>query len=308
MKKWWIVVLAAAVACVGIGAVTSRPTEAVTVKTMRLEPRKVEQTETCSGAVEAADSVGVFVPTACVLREVAVNKGDTVKAGDVLAYVDKDATRNLGLVSGQKDSLLLAAMGDTLTAPQDGVVIRVDGQTGGTLEAKTPCVVLAPRSSLQVRIAIREKQLRTLKEGMAVRVTGAGFTGKSYDGILTEIASTARTVAGETVVEGVVALRPDQLDDSLRIGLTAKAAVVTSSTPEGIVVPYEAVREDEDNKEYVYVLQDGIAVRQTLDVKAEVADGLLLKDTALAGAEIILRPDLVPADGAAVIAHGKETA
>lgn len=83
---------------------------------------------------------------------------------------------------------------------------------------------------------------------------------------------------------------------------------MTSSTPEGIVVPYEAVREDEDNKEYVYVLRDGIAVRQYLDVKAEVADGLLLKDAALAGAEIILRPDLVPADGAAVTAAGKETA
>lgn len=196
MKKWWIVVLAAAVACVGIGAVTSRPTETVTVKTMHLTPRKVEQTETCTGAVEAADSVGVFVPTACVLREVTVQKGDTVKAGDVLALVDKDATRQLGLVSGQKDSLLLAAMGDTLTAPQDGVVIRVDGQTGGTLETKTPCVMLAPRTSFQVRIAIREKQLRTLKEGMAVKVTGAGFTGKSYDGTLTEISSTARTVAG----------------------------------------------------------------------------------------------------------------
>ncbi|MBQ5841198.1 MAG: HlyD family efflux transporter periplasmic adaptor subunit [Clostridia bacterium] len=308
MKKWWIFVLAAAVACVGIGAVSASSEKTVQVKTVHLQPQKVEQTVICNGMVEAADSVGVFVTTSCVLGEVTARKGTFVKAGQVLARVDKEATRLAGLASAPQDALALAAMPDTLTAPEDGVVVKVEGQTGQTVEGGTPCVVMAPRSSLQVRIAIREKQLRSLKEGMKVRVTGAGFAGKSYDGVLTEIAGTANTDGMETVVEGVVTLQEEQTDDSLRLGLTAKAAVIVSSTKDGLVVPYEAVREDENGKEYVYILENGIAIRRILSVKSELADGLLLKDSALSGAEVVLQPDLVPADGAAVLADGKETA
>ncbi len=308
MKKGWILVVVAAVAFVGIGAVTARPAETVTVTTMRLQPQKVEQTVTCSGVVESAGSVGVFAPVSCVLGEITAQKGAFVKAGEVLAYVDKEATHRAGLVTGQKEALLLAGMGDTLTAPEDGVIIRVEGKPGTELVSKSPCVVLAPLSALQVRVAIREKQLRTLREGMPVRVSGAGFAGKSYEGTLTEISATAKSGGGETVVEGVVALHPDQTDASLRLGLTAKAAVVVSSTEKGLVVPYAAVLEDENNREYVYILQDGVAHRQPLSVKEEVADGLLLADDVLAGAEIITQPELVPADGAVVTAAGKETA
>ncbi len=307
MKKWWIFALAAAVACVGIVAVSAGAEKTVLVETTHLEPQTVEQIVTCNGVVETADSVGVFVTTSCVMGEVTARKGAYVKAGQVLAHVDKEATRRAGLADQPQEALALAAMPDTLTAPEDGVVVRVEGHTGQTLEGGTPCVVMAPRSSLQVRIAIREKQLRNLREGMPVRVTGAGFAGKSYDGVLTEIANAANTEGTETVVEGVVSLQEGQTDDSLRLGLSAKAAVIISSLKDGLVVPYEAVREDEEGKEYVYVLQDGIATRYPLSVKSELTDGLLVADSSLAGAELITQPDLVPADGAAVLARGKET-
>ena len=308
MKKWWIFVLAAAVACVGIGVIAKPSQETVTVETTRLQPQQLEQTVSCNGVVEAADSIGVFAPTACFLKEVSVRKGATVKAGQVLAKVDKEATRLAGLAEEPQAALALAAMSDTITAPEDGVIIRVDGIVGEPLEEGVPCVVLAPRSSLQVRVAIREKHLRTLREGMPVHVTGVGFSRKSYDGVLEEIASTASNDGGETVVEGVVSIASDQADDSLRLGLTAKAAVVVSSVKDGLVVPYEAVMEDEDKGEYVYVLRQGNAVRCPLKVKAELSEGLLLADTSLSGAELITQPELVTANGEAVAVLGKETA
>lgn len=304
MKKWWIVLVAAAVACVGIGFVLRRPEETVTVRTTRLQPQTVEQTVSCAGIVEAANGTGVFAPTVCILKEVTAQEGKPVKAGDVLAVVDKETTRLAGLADSKAAALALAAMPDKLTAPEDGILVAVNGHTGQTLEEGTPCVVIAPRSSVQVRIAIREKDLRKLKEGMPVRVTGDGFSKKSYTGTLTEISSTAHTKGGETVVEGVVSLQSGQVDDSMRLGLTAKAAVITSSKEDGVVVPYEAVREDDNAKEYVYVLQDGVAVRRELKVAAELMDGLLLEDTSLAGATLITQPDLVPEEGAAVAVEG----
>lgn len=304
MKKWWIWLVVLAVAAGGAGVFLGWPAAPVTVETVRLRPQRVEQTVTCSGVVESAENTGVLLPMACVLEQVSVEAGQQVEKGTVVAVVDKEATRRL-LGNNPSALMALAAMDAQLTAPETGIVVAVKGVAGETLEAGTPCAVIAPREALQVRIAIREKDLPALETGMRVRVSGDGFTRDSYAGTLSEISSTAGNNGAGAVVEGVVTLEAEEADASFRLGLSSKAAIVIAVSEEGLVVPYEAVV-NRNGTDGVYLLEDGIARRRDIPVLAQLGDGLLLADETLKGAEVILEPKKITGDGMAVQAAGEE--
>lgn len=298
MKKWWVFFVVTAVALVGIAFVLGRQEDAITVKTRRLTPQKVEQKVNCSGVVEAADKQPVLLDVPCVIKEVLVEEGQSVEEGDPLFVVDKEATRQTTAMADGRSALALAAMAETVTAPASGVVALVDAKEGETMGMGEPCVVIIPRESIRVRIAIKEKDVAGMKEGLSVKVTGDGFRKASYRGRLTDISSTANTLgSGETVVEGVVTLDEGQVDDSMRLGLTAKVAVITDVREAGVVVPYEAVQEDEKGVEYIYVLEDGVARRRNLTVEKELSTGLLLADNALSDVLVITQPERVSDDG-----------
>lgn len=297
MKKRWLWLIGAVMAAVGIGVWMNRPAAPPMVRTTVLTPTSVEQTVSCNGVVEAADGVGVFAPVDCFIREVSVSVGQRIKKGDVLAVIDKDATyADAGDMATQ---IALAGMKEELTAPEDGIVVEVSAKAGEILEFGTPCALLVRPCDLQVRIAIREKDLRTLREGMSVRISGDGLAQSTYSGTLSEISSAASTSSSATVVEGVVKPERGAVDTSFRLGLSAKATVITSVTEAGYLIPYEAVLADERGS-YIYILRNGTAHLQRVEGAVQVPRGLLLTDTALADATIILEPEKVADDGAAV--------
>ena len=298
VKKWWILLLILLVAALAVGWWMSRPQQPPTVQTTVLTPTQVEHTVSCNGVVEAADGVGVLAPVSCRIREVKVAVGQRVKKGDVLAVIDKAAT--LSDAADIATQVTLAAMEEELVAPADGIIIETSAEVGKTLKLGTPCAVLVRPDDLRVRIAIREKDLRTLREGMQVRISGDGLEKASYSGVLTEISCAASTNSAATVVAGVVTPDKGVADASFRLGLTAKATVITSVTENGYLVPYEAVLADGDGS-YFYVLQDGVARMHRIDESTQVARGWLLTDEALRDATVILEPEKVVADGAEVM-------
>lgn len=295
-KRWlWVVLILAIALCVGVWVTV--PDVPTTVKTAVLSPTRVEHTITCNGVVEAADGVGVFAPVTCRLKEVCVAEGQRVNKGDVVALVDKEAT--LAASSDVAVQVLLAAMPEELVAPVDGVVVEIGGKAGEALPLGTPCVLLVQPCDLRVRVAIREKDLRVLREGMSVRISGDGLEKTSYSGVLTDIAGTASSSGAATVVSAVVIPDQGEADSSFRLGLTAKATVITSVTESGCVIPYEAVLADEAGS-YCYVLQEGVARKLRIADATQTTRGWLLADGTLADAVVILEPEKVTGDGAAV--------
>lgn len=299
-KRWvWIAIIPVIAICVSVRMLL--PERTPEVKTTVLTPSRVEHTVSCNGVVEAVDGVGVFAPVTCRIREVRVLPGQRVAKGDVLAVIDKEATLSEGAdISSQ---VILAGVESELVAPEDGIVTEVSAETGKTLKLGTPCAVLVRSCDLRVRIAIREKDLRTLREGMAVRISGDGLEQHSYSGVLTEIASTASAGSSVTMVAGLVTPDEGETDTSFRLGLTAKASVITSVTEAGYLLPYEAVLADEKGS-YFYVLKDGIARLCRVSDGIQTPHGWLLSDESLAAATVILEPEKVYGDGATVAEAG----
>lgn len=299
MKKWWILPIAIGVVVAAV-SVNRADTQPASVRATTLQTQRVEQTVSCNGVIEAGAITGVFVQQTCIAGEVLVSEGQRVCAGEPLITVDKEQTKQMQLGDDRlSEALQLTVMGDTVTAPCDGIVLSVQAVAGTMVESTAPCVTIATISDLQVRVLIREKQLPSLEIGQSVRVSGAGFDKTTYHGRLHEIAGAASSSSGESVVEGVVRLDAGEADASMRIGLSAKAKVVVSSVDEGLLIPYEAILQDDDQS-YVYFEQDGRALRQTLEPQGEFSGGVLVSRAEWVGRTLILEPDKVSGDGEAV--------
>ena len=86
------------------------------------------------------------------------------------------------------------------------------------------------------------------------------------------------TSAPETRVE--VLLSVTNADERLKPGYTANVKIYTDHKDEALLVPYEAVWQDEDNRENVYVIENGRAVQHMvrtgyeLENLLEVTEGL----------------------------------
>ncbi len=292
MNRKLVLIMAVLSVCVASIVFAVAREQTVTVDTKILTSQSVDKTITCNGIVEAGKSEGIFTETSCYIGEVFARKGRYVQKGEILATIDKEATKAYGQ-SSQYDALALSAMSEEIRATKSGVILKLDITDGGWIDKTSPCAVIAPSDCIQVRVAIREKHLPLLHTGLSASISGAGLQEDNYQGVLTEISSTALTLDnGDTVVEGVIEFK-DVIDDpSLRIGINVKATIVVDTVADGIVIPYDAVGES-DGGSFVYVMQgDGIK-KHTIGYNEEISDGLLISDIQLDGCSVVLNPESI---------------
>lgn len=188
-----------------------------------------------------------------------------------------------------------------ITAPVAGVVTSIAISEQETAERNKPVITLSASSDLQVRLAVNESQISEIKTGQKAVISGAGFH-TVYEGTVTSISSEAKqeyhTTGTETVVEVLVRIQNPKSD--IKPGFSAKAKIITEESKNVLVAPYEAVRADDDGKEYVYLLHGRKAVKVPVTTRKEFESGFEV----LSGLEdqdsIIMNPDSVT-DGTAVL-------
>ncbi len=279
----------------------------VTVETVTLTRQTVRETVICGGTVTAADGVDIYAPMPCVAGRIEVAVGDRVEQGDVLLTVDRTATLAMAVNAGVMQEQTVAAsasLPETVTAPASGVISAVSAVSGELLSADTPCVVLSEGDGVQVSVAVRESALPRIAVGQEVAVSGVAFDKPSYKGYISEIAPSARSRVGgtgsETVVDAVVRLADGEADDSLLLGLTAKATVTVAVREDVLLVPYDCLAQDDDGKEYVYCVRDGVARRMIVTVLEELPDGVLTEDGPAEGDVLVRIPEKLSGDCLAV--------
>lgn len=304
MKKYIWLLLVTVVAFAGVFGINRwvNP-EPTAVRMSRLELKPIQRLVMCSGVVEAGNTDRVYLKLPCVADAVYVTEGDAVKKGDVLFTVDKEATvQTLASSSGSlginPDSVNI----DTkVTAPISGVIHTLNVEEGAAVSVSKPCVVISSNDHLQVKVEIGERDIKNIRVGQTVRIRGAAFSKESYTGTVKSVASSAKqqysAAATETVVEAVVSIDPDTLDESLRLGLTATADIVVDEQESGLTVPYDAVLQDDRDREYVYVFANGQAHKRVIETGWEMRDGFQVVSGLEAGEILITEPAKIVADG-----------
>ncbi len=300
--------LLTAVAVGGMLFYDARSEQAVpTVETVTVSRQTVKETVVCAGTITATDGVEVYAAMPCVAGEIAVQVGDRVGEGDVLLAVDRTATLAMAVGAGMSEAqsvMASAALPVTITAPAAGVVSAVSAVRGELLGTDTPCVVLSQGDGVSVSVAVRENLLPRVAVGQEVAVSGVAFDKTVYTGTISRIASSARSrVSGtnaETVVDAVVTFDDGQIDESLLIGLSAKAAVTVATKENVLLVPYDCLAQDENGAMYVYRVRNGIAQRVAVVLGEELPEGVVAVSGAEDGDRLVRGPERLSGERVAV--------
>lgn len=150
-------------------------------------------------------------------------------------------------------------------APFSGVVVRpatpdngkpVVIQPGSLVSQGTPLFGVIAQARFQVVTRVEETDLHQLQEGMVVNVTGDGFAGQTLTGKVASIdmQAEAADMSGSGAYYNVVVSLDTPLADlrqNIRLGMSARLAIIVYRNEQGIAVPAQAVRTDESGRAYV---------------------------------------------------------
>lgn len=283
MKKAAVVLGSCMVVALLAGAVPDAVESAVpTLKTVYASVRDYTECVTGKGALTYLSQGDVTSALPLVIERFVVEEGDVVSVGDTLAVVDREATASMIESLGQVSQLAVAAANlstavalipDTVTADREGRVLSVAGN-GAAVESGYSIACIAGSDELAVSAAISELDIAKVKVGQRVNFTCSAYPETVFTGSVSKIASAARNQYSGAVLETVVdiLIKPDERDERLRSGLTTEVYVLLGEPRKICVLPYEVIEQDERG-EYIYVYEDGEAVRRNVFTGAEFVDG-----------------------------------
>ncbi len=291
-------------------------------------------------AVEAVYGSGIVEPEVMValgpkvsgrLQELAVDEGDAVRKGAVLARLDsrdlaatvaewesrvrfgeaefrrveelyrrrlaaetdRDRARNeLATATAARDRVREQLAEMTLRAPEDGVILRRDGEIGQLQRPGDILFWFSCCGGLRVSAEIDEEDIPSVAPGQRVLVAADAFPERVFEGQVREITPKGDPVARSFRVR--IALPPDT---PLRVGMTADCNIVVAERNDALRVPATAIAGDK-----LWVIQDGRLAERAVTLGAG-HDGLVEIRAGLAADDLVvstLRDGLRPGRRAAL--------
>lgn len=167
-----------------------------------------------------------------------------------------------------------------------------------TVEAKG--VISENNGQWFATVAVKERDISLIAEGQAAEINGAAFPSGKYSGRVYKIADSARQTSTVTSVETVVDVIV-LIDDGegLRSGYTAQAEIATDDRRAVCLLPYSVICQDEQG-EYVYVMEQGRANRRYIQTGGELPEGAEIISGLDLNDSVILQPEKV-SNGAYVL-------
>lgn len=314
------------------GVAVPRPVVVVTVR-----DAADAQAQTYSGEVRARHEADLAFRVAGKIIERAVNLGDSVRKGQVLARLDpQDAHLNASasaaqVAAAQADVDLARAEYEraqklfaqkfvsasavdtrrdqfnaaeaklrqaqaqnnvsnnqlaytTLLADRDGVVTAIPVEAGQVVTAGQLVARVADPAQREVLTWIPEARVASLNAGQQARVQIWGASGRTYAGVLREIAASAdattRTYAVRVTVQNA--------DDQLRLGATAAVGFAQASAAPLIRIPLGALVRGEGDAAQVWVLNKAGAIEARQVVVDAYHDDMASIRTGLAVGERVV--------------------
>lgn len=272
------------------------------------------------GRVVDRAPIRLYAKSTAVVSEIFVEPGQRVKAGQPLlrleqTSVDMDLQETASVVMFQVQQALkagdIAAAQELVNAintpqssvispkheekvyqlysPVDCVVMEVYPTVGETVTELLPCVLLCNPQNLMIEAEAGEDTVALLREDLLCEIAIPAFEIEMLEGSVHTVMPFAREAglfSGNTTAN--TTLHISVSDPSiLRPGYRAEIKVITAYKQAALLLPYEAIRQDDDGQEYIMLLREKIVVRQNirtgseLDTHVEILEGLSAQDVLL---------------------------
>ena len=255
------------------GAFAPPPTAVTTEVAKRTQWRPTLESV---GTVAAVNGVTVSTDLAGIVREIAFESGNKVRAGDLLVHLDTtqeeaqlhqaESDRDLAVITLKRDKDLLEkhaiAQSDydnaqsvflrtqaavdqfkaliarkTLRAPFDGVVGIRQVNLGQYLKEGDPVVTLQTFDPIYVNFSLPQQDLAKISVGEPVALKVDAFGDRTFGGKITAINSLVDQATRNVQIQATLS-NPDWL---LRPGMFAKVSVLMSNLQNVIAIPATAI-------------------------------------------------------------------
>ena len=244
--------------------------------------RSYSETISGGGTVRYIGQSDVSCSLPVVIERMCVSEGDIVEAGDIIAQIDKESSTALVMSLSQANALNAAAadlqavaalIPETVAAASSGRVVSTS-RAGQAVLSGESIAVIADNESIAVSAAISELDIAKVKLGQPAYFELSAYPGEKIPGTVSQISETARNRYSGSVLETVVdiLITPEDIDDErLKSGFSAEVEIRLSEPYDILVAPYSAIEQDEIS-EYVYVYENGEAVRKNIVTGKEFSD------------------------------------
>ncbi len=258
------------------------------------------------GTVQASTK-SVMPKVSGEIKEIYVEKGDHVEAGQLLAKIDDlqyqiqylnalndyEASSNLGERMKQVKKLQLDLaeknLGYTdITAPVSGVISEVNITEKDAVGTATAAFTIVEDNNLKVKVAIDEIDIPLIKEGMEATIVFDSLN-LNLPGRISWISPTATTDMGIVVIPIEIEFEEEDVNQYPIIsGMTADVEIVTLKLEDTVAVPKDAIQIGPDGSKMVYKMtQEGgmepvqVQTGRETDKMVEITSGLSKEDVVL---------------------------
>lgn len=237
------------------------------------------------------DEESVFSSTEAIATKVFVKEGQMVKKGTPITSLSGDDAQEK--IEGYLDEIRnlendLRSMKNLyeqleLISPMDGVVAHINNEPGRTLRPGEWLGHIYNTSDMRMNIQVDDVDVLLIRQGAPVDITLDALPGKVFKGEVKYVSTMGKDRDGITrfyvdiSVEGGPELRP---------GMQAKAHIDAGSAENVLLIPLEAIFEEEgkpmveilqdDNKIEVVSIQLGLMNHRYAEVKEGLEEGQLV--------------------------------
>ena len=168
-----------------------------------------------------------------------------------------------------------------LTAPFAGTLTAVDLKVGDQVTASTEAFQLDDMSHLYVDVQVSEIDIINVANGQPAEVTFDAIPNKTYNGTVTDVATTGSSSSG--AVNYDVTVEITNPDPDIRPGMTAGVNIITTQLENVLVIPSRYIH-TQNGQSYVEVMQNGtpapvaVTLGAASDTQTEITSGLNVGD------------------------------
>jgi multidrug resistance efflux pump len=152
----------------------------------------------------------------------------------------------------------------TIAAPFDGLVLEVNASVGENVQPGQAIVTLAKMDDLEFYAEVDESYFGRISTGQTATAVFSSRPDERFEAEVTQVGPDVDPDRGVVAVH----LDPKSLPDGIVPGLSADVAIELARLESARSVPVRALARDGEQA-YVFVIEDGVATRADVDVRAE---------------------------------------
>jgi HlyD family secretion protein len=224
----------------------------------------VGESEALAGLFTAEGAQDVKAAAEGTLTDIYVGEGDVIPRGTLLYSIDSPAlsAQILEKEASIQEALTDINQNESLVAPFEGYYyasMDLNGQvaplvqTGDQVTKSQVFGKVVDSSRIQIAFQLDELDIDKVQIGQAVQVTADAVTGRTYEGVVTQVASEGQSSQGVTYYWVIVEVADWE---GLKLGMNCDMEIITAMKEDTLLLPVSAVQSFR-NVRYVLLSEGG---------------------------------------------------